>query len=292
MRAKKSLFLFLACVLSLNGLSTWPQGEGKGYFNLSFTYLQYHELIDGADLQSGFQHHGLQRTVSDHTLNAYFQYGVTDRLTLVGNIPYKVMRTGKELRDTEAYPYPGDTIESGRLNALGNIALGGRYLLARNDLLWSAQLVLGMKSAQYQERTGLRSGYDAWFATPRLQLAKSWGGTYFRSSLGFRYKTNAYANDMITDNEFGIRIPRAKDRETWVIIPFGAELPLERGGYDDGESVHTGTYRDREGFVDIGLKVNHELYQGLTLNFSALGALWARHGGNEMTLTAGLAYDW
>ncbi|MFB6258598.1 MAG: hypothetical protein ABEH38_07880 [Flavobacteriales bacterium] len=289
---KKGFFLLLAFLFALPAFSTWPQGAGKGYFNISFTYLRYHELIDGADLQNGFQHHALQRTVSDHTLNAYFEYGLTERLTLMGDIPYKIMRTGAELHETKAYPYPGDTVQAGRLNAMGNVVLGGRYLLSKGDLLWSAQLMVGMKSAQYQEASGLRSGYDAWYATPRLRLAKGWGGTYLEASFGYRYKTNGYTNDLISDNEFGIRIPRSKDRETWIIIPFGAELPLGQGGYDDGRSVHTGTYRNGEGFVDVGLKVNHELYKGLTLNLATLGALWARHGGNEMTLTAGISYDW
>ncbi|PSR06285.1 MAG: hypothetical protein BRD49_01300, partial [Bacteroidetes bacterium SW_10_40_5] len=45
----------------------------------------------------------------------------------------------------------------------------------------------------YRLPTGLRSGYDAWYFTPKIQFGKSWGKTYFSSSLTYRYKTNGYA---------------------------------------------------------------------------------------------------
>ncbi len=289
---KRSLLFLLFSILVVPGRPAWPQGEGGGYFNLSFTYLKYHELISDVDLENGFQHHGLKRAVSDHTLNAYMEYGVSDRFTALADVPYKFLSTGNELMKAPHDPYPEDTVEAGRLQALGNVRLGGRYLLSRGDFLWSAQLMLGMKSASYHNATGLRSGYDAWYATPRIQVGKGWGKTYFKASLGYRYKTNGYANDLISDNEFGYKWQRGAEKATWFIFTMGAQIPLSAGKYSDRNSIHTGTYRNGEGFVDPGLKINHDISKGLTLNIAAIGAIWARYGGNNMTYTAGLAYDW
>lgn len=271
----------------------WPQGKGNGYFNLSFTYLKYNEVINGSLLASnGFDKLPLKRSVSDHTLNGYLEYGISNRLTAIANVPIKLLKTGNEVRSLNNDPFPEDTLTSGSLNTLGNINIGARYLIARGELLWSVKVNSGIRSADYQHNTGLRSGYDAWYVTPSVQTGKSWGKTYFSASLGYRFKSNGYAHDLVTDNEFGYQWQRKSGLPTWFIVTAGAVLPITNGSHDDQNSKQTGLYRDEEGFVDPGLKINHYLTKRLSVNISSIGALWAWHGGNQLTYTAGVSYEW
>lgn len=271
----------------------WPQEKGKGYMALSFTYLRYHEVINGSLFDNnGFEKLELHRTVSDHTLNGYFEYGITNRLTAIGNVPFKLLKTSEELRSTKEDLSPSDTIAAGSFNTLGNVDLGARYLIHEGDFLWSIQLMSGLKTASYRHESGLRSGYAAWYLTPQVQFGRSWGQTYFSSSLGYRYKTNGYADDLVTDHEIGYQWARPSGHPTWFIFTFGAELPLTEGNFDDQNSSQTGLYRDEEGFVDPGIKINHYFSDHWAVNLSSIGAIWARHGGNELTFTAGVSYDW
>ncbi len=285
--------LWIVFFLWIGPLSAqWPQGKGHAYTNISFTYLRYHEVIDRATLSDGFEHHSIERTVSDHTLNAYVEYGISERFTAKAALPFKLLRTGSELHEARDDRYTGDTVEAGSLNALGNIRLGGSYLLHQGDWNWSAELIGGMRSASYQHPTGLRSGYDAWYVTPRISAGKGWGKWYLSASLGYRYKTNGYTDDLVSNNELGYKWKRGEGKDTWFIFTMGALIPVNEGSYDDRNSVHTGLYRDEEGFVDPGLKINHYLNEHWAINLSSIGAIWARHGGNELTYTGGVSYEW
>ncbi len=292
---RTGVFLAVLAIEAMSGMARaqpWPQGKGQGYVNLSFTYLRYTEIIDRFKPKTLWQNHAIKRAVSDHTLNGYIEYGVTDRLTAIGNIPYKFLKTGDHLRPAPDDRYPGDTVAAGSRNGTSNIDIGGRYLLSEGALLWSVQLITGLNSAFYDHPTGLRSGYDTWYVTPRIQTGKGWGKTYFSASLGYRHKSNGYASDLISDNEFGYKWQRSGEKKTWFIFTMGAEIPVTTGNYDDRNSVHTGLYRDEEGFVDPGLKINHYFNEHLALNLSSVGALWTWHGGNSLTYTAGVAYEW
>lgn len=284
------LLLFLFSAFGLK--AQWPQGKGHAYTNISFTYLRYHEVLDGANLRNGFRHHSIERTVSDHTLNAYIEYGLTDRFTAVAELPFKILRTGEKLHEAPDDIYTSDTVESGSLNDLGNLRLGGTYLLHDGDFKWSFELMGGMKTASYQNPTGLRTGYDAWYMSPSILVGKGWEKVYFSASLGYRFKTNGYADDLLSRNELGYKWQRAPGKKTWFIFTMGAMIPMTEGDYDDGNSVHTALYRDEEGFVDPGLKINHYLNEHWAINISSIGAIWARHGGNELTYTGGVSYEW
>ncbi len=271
----------------------WPQEKGNGYMALSFTYLRYHEVINGSLFdKDGFDKLKLHRTVNDHTLNGYFEYGITNRLTAIGNVPFKLLGTSEELQKTEPDLAPTDTIAAGSFNTLGNIDVGAKYLIHQGSFLWSIELMVGLKTASYRHSAGLRSGYDAWYLTPKIQFGKSWGKTYFSSSLSYRYKTNGYADDLVIDNEIGYQWVRPSGSPTWFIFTMGGELPLTEGTFDDRNSLQTGLYRDEEGFVDPGIKINHYLSEHWAVNVSSIGAIWARHGGNELTYTGGVSYEW
>ncbi|MDZ7741638.1 MAG: hypothetical protein U5Q03_07785 [Bacteroidota bacterium] len=78
----------------------------------------------------------------------------------------------------------------------------------------------------------------------------------------------------------------------WAIIVLDAAIPASFGNYEDGTSVQTGLYQDREGYVSPGIKLNQQLTPNLYLNFAIYGAIWADHHGAAPTLNAGFAWDW
>ncbi|MFB6258561.1 MAG: hypothetical protein ABEH38_07695 [Flavobacteriales bacterium] len=293
-RGRMSSWLCLSLLLfvPIGSMAQWPAGKGNGYANLSFTYLRYHEVIDRASFQNGFEHHPIERYVSDHTLNAYLRVGVSDQFTVVTSVPFKFLATGDKLLEAPDDRYSSDTVEAGNLNTLGNLRIGGSYSLHSGTYNWSVKLMMGLKTASYQHATGLRSGYDAYYASPRILVGRGWEKWYFSASVGYRYKTNGYSDELVSSNEFGYKWDRGKGKKTWFTFTMGALVPVTKGRHEDRNSVHTGLYRDREGFVDPGLKIDHYLSKHWALTLSSIGAVWARHGGNELTYTGGISYEW
>jgi hypothetical protein len=282
------IFLFLFTFHMQLFAGAWTQEKGKGFEQLSFTYLRYSGLINGSDPSSK-----LKREVTDFTLQNYLEYGLTDRLTLISVVPFKLLETGQEVLniDPEDDLYPGDTLEAGSLNGFSNVTLAMKYALKKGRVVWSAQLRVGTGNSRYDHATGLRTAYNSWLFTPSLLFGKGWNKSYLSTEAGFQYKTNNYAHNFIANVELGKRIDWKKTK-TWLAFVFDALIPVTTGSFDDGNSIHTGMFQNGEGYVSPGIKVSHYMTQHFIFNFATYGAVWADHGGASPTLNFGLAYEW
>lgn len=286
---KRYFGLLLLLLINLRVFAgAWTQKKGHGYEQLSFTYLRYNSLLNGADGTSL-----LKREVTDLTLQNYLEYGLTDKLTLITVVPFKLLETGEEIRniDPEEDLYPNDTIAAGNLNGLSNVTIAFKYALKTGSSVLSAQLKAGTGNSEYDHATGLRTGYDCWQIAPSLLYGKGWNKSYLSSELGFQYKTNDYADNLIANIEVGTKVEWF-GAKTWFIFVFDALIPVNAGGFDDRNAVHTGMFQDGEGFVSPGIKINQYLSEHFIVNFATYGAVWADHGGASPTLNFGLAYEW
>jgi hypothetical protein len=266
----------------------WTQEKGGGFQQVSFTYLKYKGLLNGDDDGSS-----LKREITDFTLQYYLEYGLHDKLTLLTVLPYKLLSAADKIEniDPEDDLFPNDTTEGGSLNALSNLTFALKYQLYKKNAVLSAQLRLGTATGEYDDPTGLRTGYDSWLITPSLLWGKGYENTYISSEAGFQYKTNDYAHNVLANVELGLKM-QWKKTHTWLVVVIDALVPVTEGNYDDQNSVHTGMFQDSEGFVSPGVKINHYLNPNWIVNFGTYGAFWADHGGNSPTLNFGLAYEW
>ena len=79
-----TLLLLLATIVqSAQAGGPWPRKKNKGYAQLGFTYVGYSKYFD---------HNGdvvnMRRNVTDFTAQAYIDFGLTDRLTMMAQLPY------------------------------------------------------------------------------------------------------------------------------------------------------------------------------------------------------------
>ncbi|MCF8233251.1 MAG: hypothetical protein K9G67_04805 [Bacteroidales bacterium] len=279
-----SAFLFISSFAYAGG--PWIEGKGSGYFQLSYTYLKYDRLLNGWNNPVS----DLKREVSDFTLQAYFEYGLTDRMQLNVVLPYKFLRTGDALLKAPDDLYPADTVAAGTLNHFSNLSAGLKYLLLDKNLKVAAKFMVAANTSEYDSLTGLRSGYDAWYFAPSFSIGRGYPRSYYFAEMGFRFKTNNYSNDLLFAGEYGYRWGLFGDAETWTIIALEAVIPSGKGGYNDDRSGHTGLYMNEEGYISPGFKLNQQLGYGLYLNLAVYGAIWADHHGAAPTYNAGLAY--
>ena len=79
---KKILVLLVIVLLSQTTFSQWSKGKGNGYYKLSAWYLN----TDQHYTNTGDINPNVTRT--QFAINLYTEYGLSDRLDLIGHIPF------------------------------------------------------------------------------------------------------------------------------------------------------------------------------------------------------------
>ena len=98
--SKLNVLILVPCLLFLSAsqAGVWTKKQGEAYKQLSFTYIRSHKL---------FKENGetivLPRNVRDYTLQAYMEYGLTDKFTLIAVLPYKFIGTEAEIFSTNQF---------------------------------------------------------------------------------------------------------------------------------------------------------------------------------------------
>ena len=101
--------VFLLTVSVSFGQSPWTREKGKSYVQLGFTSLTYDAFqFNGNKTDTSGQ-------ISDLTIQAYAEYGLTDQLELLAVIPYKLITVEIPSSDSDA------------ISGIGNISVGFKY---------------------------------------------------------------------------------------------------------------------------------------------------------------------
>jgi hypothetical protein len=279
------LLFFLVAIHVVPAYSgPWNKAKNKGYTQFGLTYLTYDQILNASEKRTD-----LKRSISDHTLQFYAEYGLSNKFNLILNLPFKMVGSAEKLNPTDNDPYPNDTLESGNLSGLSSVEIGLRYVILEKKYILSAQVMLGNNMHQYDHNTGLRIGYDAYQITPALLLGRGWKKYYMQLGVGAQLKTGNYAQNFTGMFEAGRKFFKDK---TLIIFRIDAKIPLNKGTFDEKNSVQTALFRDNSAFLSPGLKINQQISNQLYVNFGAYMAPYAVLEGAQISLTGGLAYDW
>ncbi|MEO1714013.1 MAG: transporter, partial [Bacteroidota bacterium] len=169
--------------------SAWTQPAQNGYFQLGVTNIGPYDGIYGSVVDR-FE---LPREVRDFTIQAYGEYGITDKLTLIGAIPLKALSVGDESDAFSGFSF----VEEGSQFALGNINLGARYSLYSGAVNVAAQLLVELPGGGLDEATGLRPGYDAFSFKPTVSVGAGLGKGFVYGHVGVPLRTNNYSHSFL-----------------------------------------------------------------------------------------------
>ncbi len=261
-----AISVFVVIILAGSGLqaqSPWTPKQGHGYAQLSFNAIhQYNSLFlsDGGKLL-------LKRQLSDYTIQAYGEYGLTDRTAIIGAVPLKVLRSG------EAQNGLSPSTQSGSLSALGNIEAGIRHNFISKGAVFSGQLTVEAATSAYQDATGLRSGYDAWAFVPSLSLGQGTGKLYGYVSVGTGFRTSGYSSDFRLNAEGGYKF----FSKWWIVAVLNLRESYQNGNVAlPANNRQTGLYVNNQSYFAYGVKTIIEI----TPKFGVNGAFYVAGGGN------------
>lgn len=274
----KNLTKLIILILSIStySQSPWTQKKGKAYTQLSFTSIaNYSSLYGNPDYNT-------EREISDRTLQFFGEYGLSDKTSLLVNIPFKMIETGSLTSPSiTAIPLTSSATES----TLGNIEIGLKHNFYNKKWLLSGQFSVEANTSSYDTNSGIRTGYDAWSFSPLFLAGRGFGKTYVQGFVGANIRTNNYSSNFRIGGEVG----RKLGKRIWLIGFVDVSKSLENGDILlPSQNLLTGLYVNDQEFGAFGVKGIGEFSDnfGITAGFG--GAFFGNNVAKQAALTFGL----
>lgn len=256
----KTLLFSLFITSTLLAQSPWTKEKGDLFVNVSYTTISdYNEIFGDPDYFTNGK-------ITDNTYQIYSEYGLSDKITFIASIPLKSISVNNFVYIDPAINCVGDCSEILNFNetAFGNISLGIKQQFYNKGWVISGQFVTELNTGSFDEKSGIRTGYDAFTFTPQLLAGKSFGKTFFQSHIGVDVRTNDYSNNFKIGGEFGGKVLK----NIWLI---GFVDIVE--SFEDGNRINdnplNGLYQNDQEYGAYGVKAILQLCDlGVTASFA------------------------
>jgi hypothetical protein len=248
------LLLLTTSAQSVEAGGPWPREKNKGYAQLGFTYLGYSKFYNqDGDVVN------MRRNVTDFTAQAYIDFGLTDRLTMMANLPFKYVATSEKIANTDTVSFT-DTVPNGTLFGLNTVMLGFRYTIINKKVKFAAGLNGEANVAKYDSLTTLRTGPSTFVVHPYLSVGGSFYKDKFYSLLdvGYRVRLQDYSDEV----DFNFELGFTWNFKTYFIANVAGRFSMSDGSYynnvtaihPNGRDLHTSLYPNNQQYLGYGLK--------------------------------------
>ena len=280
----RSLFvlLILCCSVSLVA-GPWPQKKGNGYFKLYEFWLKFDQhYTSNGEIDPN-------ATLGLYNTAFYGEYGLSDRFTLVANVPvYSRNVINNQISGTR-----GDVIIPGEaIGGLGDTDLGLRFGLSKPgaSLALSTTLTLGLPLGESAggEQMNLQTGDGEFNQMLMFEAGKSLGsGGYVSAGLGVNNRTNGFSDEFRYNLEGGIAIA---DQRIWLIGRLQGSKSFKNG--DTAETITSASiFSNNAEYLSLGGEVNVYVTKKFGVSAGVAGALSGRIIAAAPAYTAGVFFD-
>ena len=273
---KVTKFLFLLISISAFSQGPWTKEKGKFYTQLSFTTIaNYHELFGDPD-------YTINGELTDNTVQLYGEYGITNKTTLLINVPYKIIKHKELVNSCLIGPCPEHTNNK---TALGNIEIGVKHNFYKKDWLLSGQFSVESNTGSFNENSGLRTGYNAFTFSPLFLAGKSFTKSYVQSFIGTKIRTNNYSSNFKVGGEYGHKV----SKNIWLIGFIDIEKSFKNGDVIlPNSNKATGLYVNDQEYGVVGVKAIGEFSNNFGLTASLPAAFYGNNVAKQVALTVGI----
>lgn len=263
-------FLFLCISISVFSQGPWTQEKGKLYTQLSFSTIpNYNELFGDPD-------YTISGEITDNTIQFYGEYGLSEKTTLLVNIPYKLITfNSTSTINCITTPCPDILNIQYKENSLGNIEIGLKHNFYNKTWLVSGQLSMEANTGSFDENSGIRTGYDAYTFSPLFIAGRGFSTSYLQTFIGSNIRTNNYSSNFKIGGEYGSKI----SKNIWLIGFLDISKSFKNGNIVlPVSNLATGLYVNDQEYGVVGLKAIGELSD----NFGVTASLPAAFFGNNV----------
>ncbi len=259
--------------------SPWTKKKKEAYLQLSYTTIpSYSELF-------GDPTYSTERKINDNTLQFFTEYGLTDKTTLIINLPLKLVSTNNLVDQTNSSPITTKDSKT----ALGNIQIGFKHNVIHKKWLLTGQLTVEANTTTaFEEASGLRTGYDAWTVTPLLITGTSINKWYLQGFTGIDIRTNNYSSAFKIGGEAGYKTTDW----LWIAGFIDIVASFKNGDIEEQTSnLLTGLYVNNQSFGGYGFKFIGEINNYFGANLGLGGAFSGRNVAKKPAISLGIYCD-
>ncbi|MGB1042796.1 MAG: hypothetical protein ACPGU6_05340 [Tenacibaculum sp.] len=272
---KLAILSLLLITITASAQSPWTKKKNEGYVQLSYTSISsYDALFGDPEIK-------LPKTISDNTLQLYAEYGLSDKTTLLVNVPFKMTSSEEQIFTIDGL---NDVINS-KKNSLGNIQIGLKHNFYKKKWLLSGQFNIEANTSNYDNTTGLRTGYDAWTFTPLFLAGRGFDKWYIQAFTGFDIRTNDYSSNYKLGGEIGYKTLNW----LWIAGFLDGVASLNNGEIAlPAQNLTTGLYINNQSYAAFGLKFIGEFNSKFGANIGLGSALAGKNVAKSPAITFGL----
>lgn len=178
----------------------WTQVRGHGFYKLSEQVVRANRFYELSGNSIAIP------TLADYTTGFYGEYGLTDRLTVIGYLPFlKRITLNRQIeRGTGFVFFPGDD-----KTGIADTDIGIRVGLLQGDLTAvSVQVILGLPIGDHRQINGLFTGDGEFNQLLTLQVGRSLypAPLYVTGEIGINHRLKGYSEELRYAVELGYTI--------------------------------------------------------------------------------------
>ena len=199
MRRTFTFLILLATIVLMRqeaNAGAWTQKRGEGYYKLGLRVVRATRFYDPGGNRISIP------TTGDYTTSFYGEYGLTDRLTLVADIPFKRITLNRQVERTSGFVLFDGDAKTGVADSDFGVRFG---LIREGQSVLSAELLLGVPIGDDDQQNGLLTGDGEFNQLTKLQFGQSLypKPVYFSGEVGFNNRTNGYSDEFRYGAEIG-----------------------------------------------------------------------------------------
>jgi len=269
--------LFLCICLQAFSQSPWTKEKGEFYTQLTYTTIPNYNTLFGDPDSNSFS------DISDNTIQFYLEYGISDKTTIIANLPLKLI-TIDNFTDPRINCL-GDCPQDYNDTGIGNIEIGVKHNFYKKDWILSGQFSMEANTGSYDTFSGIRTGYDAYTFTSLFLAGRSFDKLYIQSFIGANIRTNDYSSNFKIGGEIGRKI----SNKIWII----GFVDIVKSFYDGTINIpfvnqFNGLYVNDQEYGAFGLKSIVEMSEKFGVNVGFGGAFFGNNVAKQAALNIGI----
>lgn len=283
---KKLVIILIAILVTQTTYGQWSKGKNKGYYKLSAWYLSTDQhYTDTGDIDPN-------ATRKQFNINAYLEFGLTNKLDVIGYIPFFARTT----QNNQISGTNGNTLQVGEeLNSIGDIDLGFNYNFYKKGK-WSAsaKLLFGLPTG---ENAG---GSDGSYQTGDGEFNQYLSGLlgysttinnipfYAKTYLGINNRTENFSDEFRFGLESGINV---FNQRLWLIGRLDVVESLQNGSLNAQNAPQGSIFANNVEFVGVGLEASYYITKKLGVSLTYGGAVSGRIIAANPSISGGIFLD-
>jgi protein XagA len=192
------LFTFLLFLgdSSVSKAQAWTKAKNSGFYKLDFSRISAADVFNNKNEVIPF------RSITNNITSFYGEYGVSNKFTLIGYIPFLVNNQLGESKSSTGTVLSPSTSETN----FGDVDLGFRYqLFNKNGISLSANVLLGLPTGNSTQKDGLLTGDGEFNQMLKLAVGTGKARWWTQAAVGFNNRTKSFSDEFRYDFEFGYK---------------------------------------------------------------------------------------